>query len=106
MFNAAKDAFTSRAAQSFINQRIARYGEVQSLKLDSRAKTIEVVCQLQGEVSPITVRVERYEIIEEGGEKRVRLGACTCSRPWLENVLNDFGRGREVPLPPWAAAAL
>lgn len=106
MFNAAKDAFTSKAAQSFVNQRIARYGEVRSLKIDSRAKRVEVVCTLHGESTPITVRVENYELVDVKGEKILRLGRCSADRPWLQNLLTDFAHGREIPVPSWAASAL
>jgi len=106
MFNAAKDAFTSRAAQTFINQRIARYGQVEALKIDSRKKTMEMSCQLTGEPSPVFVRVQNYSLREADGKKILRVGTCVCSRPWLQNLLNDFATGREVPVPSWAAAAL
>lgn len=106
MFNAAKDAFTSKAAQTFINQRIARYGQVQKLQIDSRSKSMEITCQLDGESQPITVRVENYAVREADGKKLLRFGTCVCSRRWLQNVLNDFARDREIPVPSWAAAAL
>lgn len=106
VFSAAKDAITSRSAQAFINQRIGRYGEVRSLRLDSKNKSGEVVCLLHGEPEPITLRLEGYELRRSGGETFIRLGRFTCSRPWLENLLNDYGRDREVPVPGWAAAAL
>lgn len=106
MFNAAKDAFTSKAAQTYINQRIARYGEVQRLKIDSRSKTMELTCQLTGEPTPVSVRVENYSVREMAGKKYLKVGACVCSRPWLQNLLNDLVRDREVPVPSWAAAAL
>lgn len=105
MFSAAKDAIASKAAQTFINQRIARYGEVRSLKLDSRNKTGEVVCTLLGETEPIMVRVEHYEVRERGGQSFVKVGRCSCNRTWLQNLLTDFG-DREIPVPPWAASAL
>jgi hypothetical protein len=58
MFKAAKDAMTSRAAQVYVNNRIARYGEVQTLRINSREKTMEVSCLLHGESDPITIKVE------------------------------------------------
>jgi hypothetical protein len=106
MFSAAKDAIASKAAQTYINQRIARYGEVRSLKLDSRNKSGEVVCVLLGEPEPVTVRVERYEVTERDGQTFVKIGRCSCNRTWLQNLLTDFGRDREIPVPPWAASAL
>jgi len=106
MFTAARDALASKAAQTFINQRIGRYGEVQRLKLDSKNKTAEVVCRLNGESAPVSIRVEDYRIFERDGKSFVRIGQCACDRLWLQNLLSDFGTGREFPVPPWAASAL
>ncbi len=89
-----------------MNQRIARYGEVRTLRIDSRNRQVQFVCQLVGEPDPVEVRIENYEVMENGGQKVLRVGACTSSRPWLQNLLNDFAKGREIPLPAWAASAL
>ena len=106
MFNYAKDAMTSRAAQAFANSRIQRYGRVDRLKIDSGKRQLEVVCSLDGEVEPITVRVERYEIHEESGKRFFEAQALSCSRPWLQRALEDYAIGRRVELPGWAASAL
>lgn len=106
MFTAAKDALASRTAQSWANNLIARYGRVQDLKIDSARKTLEVTCQLNGEVSPITIKVARYELESEGGKKYLRASGFTCTRPWLQAVLTDYGERKRIELPPLAAAAL
>lgn len=106
MFSAAKDAMTGAAARKFINDRIERYGSVSNLKLDSKAKTIEVTCALDGETSPVTVRITRYEVEEGAGKKFVLARSCSCSRPWLERALQDFVVGRRFEVPAWASAAL
>ena len=106
MFNAAKDALASRAAQTWANNLIARYGTVQALQIDSRRKTLEVTCQLTGEISPITVRVEDYTVETVDGKKFIRADRFTCTRPWLQNFLADHGPGHRIELPPWAATAL
>lgn len=106
MFSAAKDALASKAARAFVNQQIARYGEVTSLKIDSHNKTIEAVCQLIGEREPITARLESYELHDAGDQKMLRIGSCTCDRLWLQNLLMDHARGRDIPVPGWAATAL
>ena len=106
MFKAAKDSLTSKAALAYINQRIARYGQVQALRIDSRTKTVELTCQLEGEITPISVKVENYQVREVNGRKLLEVGSCSCSRPWLQNLLNDLARSREIPVPSWAAVAL
>jgi hypothetical protein len=106
MFTAAKDAVSSQAARSYVNGLIKRYGEVKELKIDSRAKTVRVVCGLIGEAEPVTVHVEAYRIVAEGELRFVEITACSCSRAWLQNLLEDHVRGRRLKLPAWAAAAL
>ena len=106
MFNAAKDALASRAAQVWANNLIARYGKVQDLKIDSRRKTMEVSCLLDGEPTPITIRIENYVVETERDKKFLRATDFSCTRPWLQNLLRDFGPRQRIELPPWAAAAL
>ena len=106
MFNAAKDALASRGAQTWANALIARYGQVQALKIDSRLKMIEVTCLLEGEATPITIKVENYVIESEGEKRFLRATGFVCTRPWLQNVLMDFGTRQRIELPHWAVAAL
>ena len=106
MFNAAKDALASRAAQVWANTLIARYGKVQDLKIDSGRKTMEVSCLLDGESTPITIKIENYVVEIERDKKFIRATGFTCTRPWLQNFLRDFGHQQRIELPPWAAAAL
>lgn len=106
MFHAAKDALSSRAAQAWANRLIARYGSVLDLTIDSRRKTVEVSCQLDGEPTPITLKIENYTVETDGEKKFLRASRFTCTRPWLQNVLTDLGPRQRIELPAWAAAAL
>jgi hypothetical protein len=106
MFNAAKDALASQAAKAWANTLIARYGKVQDLKIDSRRKTVEVSCLLDGEPSPITIKIENYTVETEGDKKFIRATNFSCTRPWLQNLLADFGPRQRIELPPWAVAVL
>ena len=106
MFNAAKDAVASRAAQVWANKRLARYGKVQALKIDSRRKTVELSCLLDGEATPITIRIESYVVESEQEKKFLRATAFRCTRPWLQSLLTDFGHRKRIELPDWAAAML
>jgi ribosomal protein L22 len=106
MFNAAKDAISSRVGQAWMNKAFARYGEVQHLKIDSRRKTVEVSCLLEGETTPIAIRIENYVVESEAGKTFVRVNTIHCSRPWLQNLLTDLATRQRLELPAWAAAAL
>ena len=106
MLSAAKDALSSRAALAWANKLIARYGKVQDLRIDSRCKTVEVSCLLDGEIAPITIRVENYVVEAERGKTYLRATHFICTRPWLQRFLTDFGHKQRIELPPWAAAVL
>lgn len=106
MFGAAKDLMTSKAARAYLNNLIGRYGEVQDLRIDSSRRKIDVVCRLNGEVSPIGVTIERYELAEDGAKKFVQVLDSSATRPWLQAVLRDHLHGRRFEVPPWAATAL
>ena len=69
MFTAAKDALASRAAIVWVNQRIARYGRVQDLKIDSRRRTVEISCLLDGELTPIAIKIGNYVVETEHEQK-------------------------------------
>ena len=106
MFTAAKDSMTSRAAQHFVNKQIARYGEVKNLKINSREKTVEVSCLLEGEREPITVKIENYHVETVGNKKFFQATDFSCSRPWLKNLLLDFAKDRRIEVPSWAEGVL
>jgi hypothetical protein len=106
MFNTAKDVLASRGAQTWVNTQIARYGQVQNLKIDSRHKTIEVTCQLNGEPTAVTLKILNYEVETEGAKTFLRATGFSCTRPWLQTLLTDLGPRHRIELPPWAAAAL
>ncbi len=106
MFNSLKDTMTAKAVQVYVNGRVARYGQLSALKIDSREKTMEITGLLHGDPLPVVVRVTRY-VVETAGEKTfISVKDISCSRPWLQNLLEDFVRDRRTELPAWAANAL
>jgi len=104
MFNAAKDAIASRAALTWANKVIARYGVVQDVRIDSKSKTLEVSCLLEGEPTPIAIKIENYVDESERDKKFIRANKFSCTRPWLQKLLADFGPRQRIELPAWAAA--
>ncbi len=106
MIHAAKDMIASKAARTYVNNLIARYGKVEELSIDSRNQRVRIICSLDGESVPITIDVDRYVIRDEGARKMVELESCRCSRRWIETLLIDYVKGRKFELPSWAAAAL
>lgn len=106
MFSAAKDVMTSKAAKAWVNDFIKPYGRVEELKIDSKRRRVEVMCHLNGEVSPIGVTIEKYLIDTNGPNPVLQVIDSSATRPWLQAVMRDHLHGRKFDLPPWAAAAL
>lgn len=106
MFSAAKDLMSSKAAKSYANNLIGRYGSVDELSIDSKRQRIDVVVNLNGEVSPIGVTIEKYQVVQDGGKTYVQVVDSSCTRPWLQAVMRDHLHGRRFEVPGWAAAAL
>jgi len=106
MFTAAKDMMSSKAAKTYANNLIARYGSVDDLSIDSKRRRIEVKVSLNGEVSPVGVTVEKYQVVQDGGKTFVEVLDSSCTRPWLQAVMRDHLHGRKFEVPSWAAAAL
>lgn len=106
MFSAAKDMMTSSAAKAYVNKVISAYGKVDELSIDSKRSRIEVVCQLNGEVAPIGVTIEKYRVEEEGAKKYIQVLDSSATRPWLQAVMRDHLHGRRLELPSWAAGVL
>jgi hypothetical protein len=106
MFTAAKDAVTAAAIRRFLSGKMERYGTVRDLRFDSRARSLEIVCDLVGETEPVTVRVGSYTVEETAGQSYLRPKACTCSRPWITRLLEDYVEGKRFEVPGWAKAAL
>ena len=106
MFSAAKDMMTSKAAKSYLNDFIKRYGRVDELTIDSKRHRIDVKCTLAGEVSPIGVSIEKYRIEQDNGRTFIEVLDSSATRPWMQAAMRDHLHGRKIELPSWAAAAL
>ena len=88
MLTSLKDRIAAKAARHFCNRHIERYGEVRELQLDSRRRRVEIIGVLHGESTPIRVEVTRYEIEERDDRLFVHISDLTCSRPWLQALLD------------------
>lgn len=106
MFSAAKDLMTSKAAKSYVNDFIKAFGKVDDLSIDSKRRRIEMNCHLTGEVSPIGVTIEKYQVEQKDGKTVVKVLDSSATRPWIQTVLRQYVHGREFEVPSWAAAAL
>lgn len=106
MFSAAKDLMTSKAAKSYVNDFIKSYGRVEELSIDSKRRRIDLRCQLNGEVSPIGVTIEKYQLEQRDGKTFLEVIDSSATRPWMQAAMRQHLHGRKIEVPGWAAAAL
>ena len=106
MFSAAKDMMTSKAAKSYVNDLIKSYGKVDELSIDSKRHRIDMRCQLSGEVSPIGVTIEKYQLEQRNGKTYLEVLDSSATRPWMQAAMRAHLHGRKIEVPSWAAAAL
>jgi hypothetical protein len=106
MFSAAKALMTSKAAKAYVNDFIKRYGKIDELSIDSKRRRIDVNVQLNGEVSPIGVSIEKYHIEQKNGKVFIEVIDSSATRPWMQAAMRDHLHGRKFEVPSWAASAL
>lgn len=86
---AFKDKGLSAAFRKGLGDRLAAYGEVREVRLDSAAKTLELDLLLDGETRLVILTVTDYLVVEEDGTCYLEFGAVTASRPWMTRLVAD-----------------
>jgi hypothetical protein len=98
-WGAVKDGAFEAAAKLYLNQKIASFGKVTQLSIDRDSKRIFVQAELNGEASPISVEVGRYDLVERDGASYVTVRQVSASREWIGSALQQYVVGREFKLP-------
>lgn len=78
---------------------LQEYGRVTSLKLNSESCELEVTVELNGEVEPLRVHIQQYELVEEDGRLFLIIHRVTTSRAWLTALARNLAVGRKLELP-------
>ena len=99
MFKKMKDAALSKGLKAAINYKVKEYGEMLKLNLDSGKKQIVLEVMLDGEKEPLEVRVNRYELAEEGGKYYLSLQDVVTSRAWINTVVVQYLEGKRFEIP-------
>lgn len=75
------------------------YGRITSFKLNSESRELDVTVELNGEVEPLRVHIQEYELIEEDGKMFLIIHRVVTSRAWLTALVRDLAVGRKLELP-------
>ena len=78
-----------KAVETFVrnHELVKRFGEIQSLSIDSDSGTADVSILLHGEASPIKFR-GYYNFDTESSTTYIVIKKITCERAWIDEGLN------------------
>lgn len=99
LLSRGKDTGVSFAVERFWEHRFARFGDLQDLHIDSRAKRIRAQILLKGDQEPIILTVDRYEVKTEELHTFFVLREGKVSREWMNLVLQEQAVGKPFPIP-------
>lgn len=96
-----KDAAISAGVRKFLASKLGDFGKIDQLTIDTSSRKIVMIVALEGEATPVEIRLAGYEIQEQNGVTTVSVpaGAFTASRPWLTKLLNSQLGGRPFKIP-------
>ena len=87
-------------APGLLNGRLlAPYGQITSLKLNSDIGELDITLELKGEVEPLRVHIQEYELIEQSGRMYILIHRISTSRPWLTALADNLAVGRKLEIP-------
>ena len=98
--SASKDRLVETMAPGVLNSGFLQpYGRITDFKLNSESRELDVTVELNGEVEPLRVHIEEYELIEEAGKIFLIVHRVVTSRTWLKALATNLAVGRKVELP-------
>jgi hypothetical protein len=98
--SASKDRFIETMAPGVLNSGILEpYGRITALKLDSGSGELDVTLELKGEIEPLRVHIQEYELLNESGRMYLLIHRLVTSRPWLTALAENLALGRKLELP-------
>jgi hypothetical protein len=95
----AKDKAFEVSAKAFLNRKIESFGQITNLQIDSAAHIASLTLVLKGEVSPISIHLDSYEIMKGEEATRVRVNNMRASREWIEAALKQYVVGQTFKVP-------
>jgi len=99
MLGTVKDKAFEASVRTFLNSKVAEFGNITSLDVDTRLRKASLTAELKGESAPISIEIGSYEIVESNGQTCIRILEIRASREWLALALKRYLVGRLVPLP-------
>ena len=101
-----KDMAMSALVAPVLGKYIQPYGKLESLAIDSAEKRIVIQVLPKGEDRSITVTVHGGAIVSAEGRQFFAWESARVSRPWIQQLAEDFLPEKRIAIPSAAAAIL
>ena len=101
-----KDMAMSALATPVLGKYIQPYGKLESLDINTSEKRIIIRVLPAGEKHSVTVTVRGGAIVSEEGRQFFTWESARVSRPWIQQLAEDFLPEKRIAIPAAAAAIL
>ena len=102
------DRFKSIALEGYIKNKFPQYLENGDISVDLKVGEARcaVKATLAGETQPVCINIAHFDVVDGENGKCLRITDVSSDRKWLDSVLNDILKNRDINLPSFAADAL
>jgi hypothetical protein len=101
-----KDMAMSALAAPVLGKYVQPYGKLESLDINSAEKRIVIQVLPRGEERSVTVTVCGGAIVSAEGKQFFAWESAVVSRPWIQQLAEDFLPEKRIAVPAAAAAIL
>jgi hypothetical protein len=100
----SKDRLVEAMAPGVLNAGVLRpYGRLADLRLNSDGRELDLTLELDGELEPVKVHIQEYELVREGSELFLIIRRVITSRAWLTALARNLAVDRRLKLAPEVA---
>ncbi len=89
----------SASTRMAVNALISKYGKLTDLLIDTQTGKLSASVKLKGEATPISVTIDKYELIRDRSKMRLLIRAAASDKEWLDLLLQDYVVGRSLKVP-------
>ena len=97
--NKWKDSAVSAGRRLIAGYLLKNYGEVKTLNIDAKRKTIVLEITLKGENELTRISIGAYEFLRAENRASIVAKEVTTSKEWLTALLKDYLVDREIQIP-------
>jgi hypothetical protein len=100
------DSAVEWGAREYFNHHYKELGTMTHLQIDSAKKTASLVLDLKGEIQPLHVTINQYELTTQGEKTFVEIKDFETSREWMNVLAKQLLKGKKFEVPEAVKAVL